>query len=107
MSNQLVHVMGATKVAVGLSAIVKIGQMSFQHQLQWKYVSGGSLEIVEPPVALSGSSASGWGTGYLVGTSEKFDMLAAKGPACYYLAATAATVVIHCLIGKTSGATII
>lgn len=95
-----VHVIGATRVIIGLSVIVKIGQMDRQSQLQFKHLSGGSLEIVEP-------GTDGWGKGYLAGTAEVFSSVTALGPACYYLAATNATVVVQVLVGRTAGATII
>ncbi len=72
--------LGATRIAVGLSAIIKV----------LKLLSGGSLEIATPPIALSGSSATGWATGYLLGTTEAFSI---GGPATFYLAASGATAV--------------
>lgn len=97
-----VQVMGVTRISVGLSALVKVSPIGFQNTITWKIGSGGgTLEIVPIPVALSGSSAAGWGTGYLVGASEIFNI---GGPCFYYLAATGATMVVHAAISLSEGA---
>lgn len=98
-----VSVIGATKVIVGLSQIIRVTAGNYQCAETFKYFSGGSLEFVEP--VLSGAStaaASGWGTGYLLGTNEAINI---EGPAAFYLAATGATVTAMLLSGRTQGAT--
>lgn len=94
---------GATQINVGLSAIIKVAPSANQYGTQLRVGSGGSLEIVQTPIALTGSSATGWGTGFLVtGTVSMIN-----GPAAYYLAATGATVTVQILNGYTSGVTLI
>lgn len=103
--NQLSAV-GATRVNVGLSAVIRIQPQSAQVGLVMKIVSGGgTLEIVQPPVALSGSSASGWGAGYPVGTAEIMNI---SGPAAIYLVASGATMVVGIVPGYAgSGMTLV
>lgn len=97
-----VQAIGATRISVGLSAIIKISPQPFQNTITWKIGSGGgTLEIVPIPIALTGTSAAGWGTGYLVGASEIFNM---GGPCFYYLAATGATMVVHAAVSLSEGA---
>jgi hypothetical protein len=100
-----IHVLGATRIPVGLSAIVRVLPSAYQYAECYKILSGaGTLEIVSPPPALSGSSAAGWGQGYPIGASEVQNI---GGPAAFYLAATGATMTIAMIIGRTAGATVI
>lgn len=95
-------VLGATRIPVGLSAIVKCQPTPYQFWTEMRILSGGgTLEIVPVPVALSGSSAAGWGVGYPMGISQIIDV---RGPATFYLAATGATMVMSAWIAQTSGA---
>jgi len=97
-------VIGATQIVVGLSAITRIQAGYFQAGWAIKILSGGgTLEICKPPIALSGTSATGWNTGYFLGASEVF---AIDGPATFYLAATGATMTAALAIANTAGATI-
>jgi hypothetical protein len=98
-----VGLLGATRLVVGLSTILKVS--SQPQQLSWtlKQISGGTLEIIPPPIALSGTSASGWGAGYPLGGSEAFNV---SGPAVFYLAASAATCIAGFVPAYGLGATI-
>lgn len=99
-------VIGATRIAVGLSQIIRVVPGNYAYVQTLKIFSGGgTLEIVEP--AYSGSStaaSSGWGTGYPVGASE---IVPISGPAAFYLAATGATMIAVMTIGRTAGATVL
>lgn len=104
-SNQ--SVIGATKIAVGLTQVVRIMPTEFDFAQTLKIFSGGgTLEIISP--VLSGSSTppggSYLGTGYPLGASEIYKV---EGPAVIYLAATGATMVLAMTLGKTSGATVL
>ncbi len=95
-------VLGATRIPIPLSAMVaiRVGPNDFGHL--FKIAAGaGSLEIVPIPLALSGSSAAGWGNGYVLGASESVQV---DGPATFYLAATSATMTVAMVLGKTAGA---
>lgn len=106
MEQSQVAAYGATQIAVGLSAIIRVKPNANQYGGYFKIngAAGGSLEVVPLPIALTGTSAAGWGAGYLVGTSEVF---ALQGPATFYLAATGATIVIAFAPGYTSGVTLV
>lgn len=98
-----INSIGATRITVGLSAIIRISPSAFQYSEGLKILSGGgTLEIVPCPLALSGSSTIGWGTGYPIGASETINV---SGPAVFYLAASGATMVAAMTIGYTAGAT--
>lgn len=102
-----VYVVGATRVSIGQSQIIRVTPPPGAAQTNLKYISGGSLEIVQP--ALSGASTStagGWGTGYLVGTSEVVQM---PGPATFYLSCgVAGATTVACLAwGFSAGATLV
>lgn len=102
MQNE-VYVIGATRITVGLSAIVAIKPTDYQTAETIKIFSGGgTLEIVPVPLALSGSSCTGWGNGWPIGASEVYSV---GGPAVFYLAATGATMVACMTIGRSAGAT--
>lgn len=98
-----ISVLGATRFAVGLSAIIEMKPGQRLYATSMKILSGGgTLEIVQCPAALSGSSALGWGVGYPVGGLE---VISTVGPAVSYWAATGATMVVGALLGRTNGAT--
>lgn len=101
-----VFVVGATRVAVGLSQVIRISPSEQDYLSSLKIASGaGTLEIV--PIQLSGSSTAAgnaWGKGYPLGASEVFEL---KGSAVVYLAATGATMVAALALGKTDGATLL
>lgn len=85
---------------MGLSAIIKVAPTAYQYAEALKIFSGGgTLEIVSPPPALTGTSAVVWGTGYPLGASEVFSI---GGPATFYLAATGATMVLAMALGRTA-----
>lgn len=89
-------------MVIGLSAIVKINPSAYQYAENIRiYSGGGTLEIVPPPLALSGASCTGWGLGYPIGNGEAVSI---DGGAVSYLAATGATMTVCMLIGYTSGA---
>lgn len=97
--------LGATRINIGLSAIIAIAPGNYQYAESFKILSGGgTLEIVPRPLALTGTSTTGWGLGYPLGASEVFNV---GGPAVMYLAATGATMVLSMILGYTSGATIL
>lgn len=96
-----IHVLGATRIAVGMSAITKIQPTAYQYAESFKIFAGaGTLEIVAPPPALSGSSAAVHGTGYPVGANE---VISVGGPAVMYLIATGATMTVAMTLGRTAG----
>lgn len=100
-----ISAVGATRYTIGLSQILRISPLPNQVVTSLKYASGGSIEIVNP--ILSGSStaaASGWGAGYLLGSTEVFTV---QGPATFYLAASGATALVAAAIGQTAGATLL
>lgn len=96
-----VYAVGATRIVVGLSAIVKLQAAAYENGDSIKILAGsGTLEIIPPPLALSGTSATGWGLGYPVGASESVNI---GGPAIFYLAATGATMTAAMYFGYTQG----
>lgn len=97
---EIVYV-GATQLVVGVSSILKVQPSAYSFGYNLKLFSGSSLEFVNSCATLTGTGATGWGTGYLIGSSESVTF---DGPATFYLAATGATAVVHCLMGKTAGA---
>lgn len=101
MQTNRIFAIGATRITVGLSAIVKVSSLANQGSGAFKIFSGGgTLEIVPFPVALSGSSAAGWGIGYPIGANE---IITVGGPAQFYLAATGATMVATYAPAFTAG----
>lgn len=98
---------GATRIAVGLSAIIKISPYSNAIMTQLKYISGGSCEVVNVPVALTGSSAAGWGAGFLMPSNDASMFVPINGPATFYLAASGSTSIIGMLTSYSSGASIL
>lgn len=94
---------GATQIAIGISQVLRVQGAAYQETVSLKYLSGGSLEIVPPQLSGSSTAAgNAWGKGYLVGSSE---VIAWRGGAAMYFAATGATAVVQQLIGYTAGAT--
>ena len=74
---------GVTRIAVGLSSIVKVGGGPFHSVVNFKIAAGGgTLEIVNCPLTLGpGAGCTGWGAGYPVGASEVVQCGSASGPA--------------------------
>jgi len=104
MNSQNIAVVGASLLTVGLSAIVKIEPTAYLYATNFKIHTGsGTLEVVPPPLALSGTLAVGWGLGYRISSNESVFV---DGPARIYLAATSATMTVSMLIGYSSGATV-
>lgn len=99
---------GATRILIGPSAIVKFAAPPFAYMQSLKLISAAAtLEIVQCPPALVGTSAVGWGLGYPVGAAEIFNSV---GPATFYLASSGfagATVIASIAYGYTNGATTI
>ena len=92
---------GATRFNVGLSAILKMTTPAGVNNVMVKILSGGgTLEIAPLPIALTGTSAAGWGIGYPIGGSE---VVSVRGPANFYLAATGATMVAAVAWGYVAG----
>lgn len=103
MSQEYITVSGATRVAVGLSTIIKYTPVAFDHAYSIKIIAGslsGTLEFVNGATA----GGSGWGTGYPLGANEVMNL---GGPSAFYLAASGVTMVAAVLVGKTAGATIV
>ena len=101
MLQSRISVLGATRISVGLSQIVKIQPAGFQSAISFKILSGGgTLEVVNA-ATLTGT---GWGTGYPLGASEVMNV---NGSAICYVAATGATMVLAALVGRTAGATVV
>lgn len=97
-----IYLLSATMIPVGLSAIVAVRPVNYQYGIGVKIDSGGgTLEIVRPPAALSGASASGWGLGYKLASNESVQ---ASGPATFFLAATGATMIAAVVFGLGAGA---
>lgn len=105
MAQTDIYSMGATRINVGLSTIIRVTPTAYQYAENIKILAGGgTLEIIPTPLALSGASAVGWGLGYPIGASE---VVSVSGPAVFYMAATGATMTATILLGYTAGATII
>ena len=101
MNQDRIYVLGATRVAVGVSTILKIQASDNQAAFTIKILAGGgTLEIVRGTT----TGGAGWGLGYPLGASEVLNI---GGPAAFYLAATGATMTAALLIGQTAGATVI
>ena len=104
MQSSRIYAIGATRIIVGLSAIVKVGTVDSEAGAMVKILSGGgTLEIVPIPIALTGASAAGWNLGYPIGANEIFMF---HGPATYYLAATGATMTLAFAPAYSSGVTL-
>ena len=102
--NELLAI-GATRIAVGMSSIIKCSPTAYSFGINLKILSGGgTLEIVSSPPSLTGASSAVHGTGYPVGASESVTF---DGPATFYLLATGATMVCTVLLGRTAGASFI
>lgn len=103
-----IFVAGATQIAVGLSAIVACRPHNYAYGRNIKIHpnsgASGILELISTPMgsSLSGAGASGWGSGYPIGSAESVTF---DGPCTFYLAATGQTMIAAVLMGKTAGAT--
>jgi hypothetical protein len=104
---------GATNyvVAPGATLAFLVTPVAGEVSHALKYVSGGSLEIVQAPLGTNGfAPGSTWagaslvnlgGKGYLMGITEAVNI---DGPARYYLMATGATAICAKLISYGPGA---
>jgi len=105
MAQNDIFVLGATRIAVGLSQVLRVMPTDYQYAETFKIFSGGgTLEIVPPCLSGSSTAAGNWGIGYPVGASE---IVSVGGPAVFYLAATGATMTITMTLGRTAGATVL
>lgn len=105
MAQDQLTVVSSTQIPIGLSSIIRLSPSPYQQADNFKVLAGsGTLEIVPVPVALSGTSCTGWGLGYPIGLGE---IISIGSPAVFYLAATGATMSIALLVGYTNGATIV
>lgn len=94
MSRQTdIHQMLGRRISVGLSTIIGVTVVAGQLAQAIKYFSGGSLEI-------GCTSGGGWGTAYLMGTSEVVNV---DNAGTFYLAATGATAIAHMITAKSQG----
>ena len=100
MNQNDIQGIGATQLVLGLSTIFRFRAGDFVQWQRLEYLSGGSLEIVKG----ASTNGTGWGTGYLMGTTEAIEF---NGPATFYLAAKGATCIAQLLIGYTSGASLV
>ncbi len=107
MTQNDIQSLGSTRIAVGLSQVIKIIPQAYQYAMSIKILSGGgTLEIVNPQLSgtSTASGATAWGTGYPIGASESVNV---AGPAVFYLVATGATMVAAMYFGNTAGATLL
>lgn len=102
-TNKETYYIGSTLINVGVLGAscfpVLVKPSSDQIDGYLKYRSGGSLEIM--PAYASGATAGG--IGYLMGTTEVYQL---NGPAAFYLGATNATCIVQLAINFTAGATL-
>lgn len=87
-------ILGGTQLVIGLSAVVEVSSEAYVNGWTFKKFTGGSLTIV-------GATTSTVGSGYVVGDSESINI---DGPAKFFLSAVGATVTVHLLQSKSSGA---
>jgi hypothetical protein len=102
-----VRSLGATQIAVGLSALIAVRPGAFQVASTMKIVAGSGTLWIAPMIgnSLSGSSAGALiATGYPLGASEIFSL---GGPATFFLSAASATMTVAVAFGYTTGATLI
>lgn len=104
-SQQNVHAVGSTQIAVGLSALVKIIPPAYAIATTIKIAAGsGTMWITPAPgfgASLSGAAAGSMITGgYYLGASEVFNI---GGPAQFLLSASSATMTAAIIFGFTSG----
>lgn len=91
-----VYLIGATRLVIGLSAILTVTPVATEIKGILKIFSGGgTLELVDGP-------STGWGAGYPLAATEIYSL---GGPATFFLAATGATMTAALSIGKSQGAT--
>ena len=98
------YALGATRIVIGLSNIVRVTPAAFQNSLMMRIVTataGGTLEIVPPSTFTAGT---GWGTGYALGVGTEY---AYAGPITFYLAATGVTQTIAMQMGCSQGYSLI
>lgn len=90
-------------VPVGATAAYFMDSVAGEKAITIKYVSGGTLEILE---AVNGTTMSGTtllavsGTGYLMGNSE---VITFDGPTRMYLSCLGATTLLMSIRGKSAG----
>jgi len=106
-SQQNVHGLGATQIAVGLSALVRVSPPPYQIATTMKVSAGGSsgtLFICVAPgfgASTSGAAAASLiGNGYGLASTEVFNI---GGPAAFYLSATGVTMTCSIIFGFSSG----
>lgn len=92
-----VMVVGATRIAVGPSAIIRVQPLPNQVSWMARVISGGTLEIVQP-----NTTPAGWGSGFPFAVG---DLVPIEGPAAFYLTAAGATAVVACMYKYSYGAT--
>lgn len=98
MQNDIFSI-GATRVVVGASQILKVTAAGFQYAETLKIISGGgTLELIS---AANYAGGTGWGSGYPIGANEFVNI---GGPAVFYLAASGATMTAALYLGYTAGA---
>ena len=74
-----------------------------RNSLTFKYVSGGSLEIINAAYGQTLTAGAGvtlQGTGYLMGATEVLNF---NGAPRFYIMATGTTATAHAIFGKSSG----
>lgn len=98
---------GATQLTVGNSTVLRVIANPYESFNTLKYVSGGSLEILKPQFSGSSTAAGGSfkGLGYLLGSSEVFNLNSAQ---VFYLGTSGSTPAIaHLTYNMTSGASLL
>ncbi len=103
--------LGATRMVVGLSQIVRFTPPANDYGFQLKNITtnqNGILEIVNPTFTGSSSmagSSGGWGAGYPLAYGEIYSV---AGPVSFYLAASnGVTATVAVIIGDTLGVTLL
>lgn len=101
-----IKAIGATRIPIGLSQVLRIMPSGCQYAETMKILSGGgTLELVGSQFSGSSTQAgNAWGTGYPLGLNEIYNV---GGPAVFYLCATGATMILAMTLGYTDGATIL
>lgn len=99
-------------IVAGATNAVLVNAVAYQSSVLVKFISGGSLEIIQAGVPVSGESsaaaatltpaqlATASGKGYPVTVSESINI---SGPATFYLAAYGSTAVVGILKGLSDG----